>query len=119
MGCGNPKEKIEDQMMRLKMARIDLQMERQNQLEQLRNLGGPEMKTPSIPDYIDQNFLKDYIMKNTNINSNEEETLRSKQKRSKSHMFKSGNSLAKVGENGKRRKSLSRKSIFKRKSINV
>ena len=32
MGCGNPKEKVEDEMMKMKMARIELQMERHKQL---------------------------------------------------------------------------------------
>ena len=40
MGCENTKEKIEDQMMKIKMARIDLQMERMNQLELLKSIDG-------------------------------------------------------------------------------
>ena len=69
MGCGNPKEKLEDEIMKAKMARIELQMERYNQLKLLKNNYGKDIKTAIIPDYIDQNFLKDFFLNRQNSNS--------------------------------------------------
>ena len=89
MGCGNPKEKVEDEMMKMKMARIELQMERHKQLQLLKKIDGCDMKTPNIPDYIDQNFLNDYISKKRNsesiININD---IPKRTKRSKSFAIK-------------------------------
>ena len=69
MGCGNPKEKLEDEIMKAKMARIELQMERYNQLKLLKNNYGKEMQTPLIPDYIDPDFLKDFYLNRQNSHS--------------------------------------------------
>ena len=54
MGCGNPKEKVENEMIKMKMQRIQIQMERQNQLKLLRDIDGKELKFQKIPDYIDE-----------------------------------------------------------------
>ena len=56
MGCGNPKEKVEDEMMKMKMKRIELQMERYNQLQLLKEIDGSEIKPPVIPDYLDPKY---------------------------------------------------------------
>ena len=48
------------------MARIELQMERQKQLEILKNFEGKEMKTLKIPYYIDRNFINDRFTKSRN-----------------------------------------------------
>ena len=69
MGCGNPKEKVEDEMMKMKMARIELQMERHKQLQLLKKIDGCDMKTPNIPDYIDQKFLNNLLIKKKNSES--------------------------------------------------
>ena len=69
MGCGESREKLEDELMKLKMARIELQMERYNQLKLLKDIDGKEVKVAKIPDYIDQKFLKDYLLKRQNSNS--------------------------------------------------
>lgn len=87
MGCGNTREKIENQIMEIKMARIELQMERYNQIEQLKGIDGQKISIPLIPDYIDNKFLKDYLIKkSTNIscNSKDEDKIRKHSKRSKS-----------------------------------
>ena len=87
MGCGNAREKIENEIMEIKIARIELQMERYNQLEKLKGIDGNKINNPLIPDYIDQKFLKDYLKKksiNISLNSNEEGKKRKKSKRSKS-----------------------------------
>ena len=43
MGCGDTKEKLEDQMMKMKMSRIELQMERMKALQALKEMDGKEM----------------------------------------------------------------------------
>lgn len=67
MGCDNSKEKIEDQMMKMKMDRIELQMERYKALQQLKEIDGTDMKIPAIPDYVDENFIKENNEKNQEI----------------------------------------------------
>ena len=69
MGCGDTKEKLEDQMMKMKMSRIELQMERMKALQALKEMDGKEMKRPIIPDYIDQKFLQEQILKRQNSSS--------------------------------------------------
>ena len=80
MGCGNPKEKVEYEMMKMKMARIELQMERQKQLEKLKNIEGKEMKTPEIPDSIDQNFINEHFTNRRNSLSTLNKNTSTKQK---------------------------------------
>ena len=63
MGCGTSKEKIENEMIQMKMARSEVQMERFNQMKLLKEIDGTEVKAPIIPDYIDQDFLKNKISK--------------------------------------------------------
>ena len=54
MGCGNPREKVENEMIKMKMQRIVIQMERKNQLNLLKDIDGKELKFQKIPDYIDE-----------------------------------------------------------------
>ena len=121
MGCENTKEKIEDQMMKIKMARIDLQMERMNQLELLKSIDGHQFKAPPIPDYIDKKFLENYFLKMTKSSmNNNEETLRKKssqQIRSKSILLKRNSKLFNIEEKEKRQ--IARKKSFKRKTLKV
>ena len=58
MGCGDPKVKIESQMVKMKMERVEIQMERQNQLKLLKDIDGCEIKVNKIPDYIDNDYLE-------------------------------------------------------------
>ena len=58
MGCSSPQEKIEDQMMKIKLLRIDIQMERENKIKQLSEMTGNKIKYNKIPDYIDPEFAK-------------------------------------------------------------
>ena len=122
MGCGNPKEKVEDEMMKMKMARIELQMERHKQLQLLKKIDGCDMKTPSIPDYIDQNFLNDYISKKRNsesiININD---IPRRTKRSKSFAIKRKLQNNENQENPENQeiKTRKRNNSFKRKSVKL
>ena len=122
MGCGNPKEKVEDEMMKMKMARIELQMERHKQLQLLKKIDGCDMKTPSIPDYIDQNFLNDYISKKRNsegiININD---IPRRTKRSKSFAIKRKLPNNEIQENPENQeiKTRRRNNSFKRKTVKL
>ena len=116
MGCGNSREKIEDQMMKIKMARIEVQMERYNHLEKLKDMDGRQRKAPLIPDYIDQTFIKKYFLKKLNSTSNED-TKRRRPGRSKSFAVK-GNT--KIFEKKKQTRRFSRKGLtVKRKSLKI
>ena len=59
MGCAGAKEKIEDQMMLMKLERMEVQMEKEKELKKLSELEGHEIKRRSIPDYIDPKFAKE------------------------------------------------------------
>ena len=52
MGCGNPKEKIEDELIKAKFERIKVQMERENQIKLLEEITGKHINLPKIPDYM-------------------------------------------------------------------
>ena len=116
MGCGNSREKIEDQMMKLKMARIEVQMERYNHLEKLKSMDGRQRKAPLIPDYIDQTFINNYFLKKLNSTSNED-TRRRRPGRSKSFAVKR---KSKIFEKKPQTRRFSRKGLtLKRKSLKV
>ena len=52
MGCGSPKEKIEDEIIKAKMERNEIQYEREQQMKLLKEIGCSDYKSPVIPDYI-------------------------------------------------------------------
>ena len=52
MGCGNSKEKLEDEMIKLKFQRAQIQMERKNQIKILEGLEKKKITEPVIPDFI-------------------------------------------------------------------
>ena len=52
MGCGNSKEKLEDEMIKLKFKRAQIQMERKNQIKILEGLEKKKITEPVIPDFI-------------------------------------------------------------------
>ena len=52
MGCGNAKEKIENEMIAMKMERTKIQMERRNNLKLLEDIDKRKIIEPSIPDYL-------------------------------------------------------------------
>ena len=88
MGCGNTKEKIENEMMEIKIARIELQMERYKDLQLLKDMDGKEIKRSTIPDYIDQEFLKEKIIKMNHLNQEEAPEVKNRSKRSKTVAIK-------------------------------
>ena len=52
MGCGDSREKIEDEMIKLKFKRAQIQMERNKNIQKLEEIENRKIKTPVIPDYI-------------------------------------------------------------------
>ena len=44
MGCGNSKEKLEDEILNLKISLINVQMERYNQMQLLKEKNGFDIK---------------------------------------------------------------------------
>ena len=70
MGCITPKEKIEDQMMQIKMLKMEIQMDRENKVNQLSQMEGRQITYQQIPDYIDPKFAQEkkiYYGNNTEI----------------------------------------------------
>ena len=53
MGCSSIKENIENEMIKLKMERIELRHERRKQLQLLKDKYGCDFKPSNIPDYYD------------------------------------------------------------------
>ena len=59
MGCGSPREKIEDEMMVYKLERMAIQMEKEKELQKLAEIEGHAIERNIIPDYIDPEFAKE------------------------------------------------------------
>ncbi len=117
MGCGNAKEKLEDELMKAKMERIEIQFERQKQMNLLKDLGGDfQYKPPVIPDYIIKGSKEPTIRQRKIIQSSKHKTERIRpNKRSKSLAIKKKMSIN--GEeissehNTKRNKNLKRRTM--------
>ena len=121
MGCGNAKEKLEDEMMKAKMARIEVQYERKKQLELLKDIDGFEHETPIIPDY-KETTPNGKNMKSKrkiiNIKRHKSKLMKCKPKRSVSFKIKK-NEISKVDTINETRTRNSMKTVKKRKSNNV
>ena len=94
MGCGNPKEKLEDELMKTKLERIQVQMERVNQIKLLEEMTGEHIKTAKIPDYIADDTIKNKINsdKKNNSFSNSTSKIKILNKTQRSHsQFSKGN----------------------------
>ena len=59
MGCSGPREKIEDKMMLMKLERMEIQMEKEKELNKLSQIEGHKIKPCHVPDYIDPKFAKE------------------------------------------------------------
>ena len=120
MGCGNPKEKIEDEMLQMKMKRIEIQMERLNQLEQLKNLEGKNIKPSIIPEYIDENFLKARLLKEINSSLKLEDDFKQRRRSRKSKSFaikRNNNKLFNINDETSDAKKVKRRKSYKRKTF--
>ena len=72
MGCGSPREKLEDEMMVYKLERMAIQMEKEKELKKLAEIEGHQIERSQIPDYIDPQFAKEkrlYIEQNNENNN--------------------------------------------------
>jgi hypothetical protein len=87
MGCGNSKEKLEDEMLDLKISRIEVQMERYNQMQLLKEKNGINVKSPDIPDYLDPKFAVNQTKRNS-ISTNIKEVKNNPAERRRSKSFK-------------------------------
>ena len=59
MGCAGAREKIEDQMMLMKLERMEIQMEKAKALQKLSEIEGHKIQRNHIPDYIDPKFARE------------------------------------------------------------
>ncbi len=70
MGCSTSRESIENQMMKLKLVRMEIQMERENNVNKLTEIDGHKVVYRPIPDYIDPQFaIENKIYYDTRIKS--------------------------------------------------
>ena len=67
MGCGSPREKIEDEMMVYKLERMEVQMEKEKELKKLAEIEGHTIERHFVPDYIDPKFAKEKRLLNKMI----------------------------------------------------
>ena len=80
MGCGTAREKLENEMIMMKLQRIGIQMERQNQVKLLEDIDGRKIRVPNIPDYLDSKFKIKSLVKNTSNNKIRRRVFNSKKK---------------------------------------
>ena len=59
MGCSTIKENLENEIMKLQIQRIEIQMEKYKELEKLSKIEKHKIKPNIIPDYIDPKFAKE------------------------------------------------------------
>ena len=81
MGCGNSKEKLEDEMIKLKFQRAQIQMERKNQIKILEGIERKKITEPIIPDFI--SFQKEKPTKKILTETKENKSENKKEKKSK------------------------------------
>ena len=124
MGCGLTKEKIEDEMMKAKLDRIQVQFERQKQLELLKNIDGTDYKSPAIPDYIipklkkiQSAFRTKRSSKSTNKYNNKSKTIKLGPKRNKSLIIKNKSLLNSLNTNYQLREK--NEKFIKRKTVKI
>ena len=59
MGCAGAREKLEDQMMLMKLERMEIQMEKAKALQKLSEIEGHKIQRNHIPDYIEPKFARE------------------------------------------------------------
>ena len=81
MGCSSAKEKLENEMMKIQIRRLEIQMEKFNELEKLSKIEKHKIRPRIIPDYIDPKFAKEHkIYINNNIENKTDFTKEKKPK---------------------------------------
>ena len=89
MGCGKSKEKLEDEMIKLKFQRAQIQMERKNQIKILEGIERKKITEPIIPDFI--SFQKEKPTKKILTETKENKSVDKKEKKSKKEKEKDDN----------------------------
>ena len=89
MGCGNSKEKLEDEMIKLKFQRAQIQMERKNQIKILEGIERKKITEPIIPDFI--SFQKEKPAKKILTETKENKSVDKKEKKNKKEKEKDDN----------------------------
>ena len=51
MGCSSAKEKLESQIMQIKLQRVDIRTEREDRIKQYEQMTGEKLNRKPIPDY--------------------------------------------------------------------
>ena len=74
MGCSGAKEKLEDKMMLVKLARMEIQMEKEKELKKLSEMEGKPVKRGIVPDYIDPAFAKEKNLYDDELIVNDKKT---------------------------------------------
>ena len=74
MGCAGAREKIEDQMMLMKLERMEVQMEKEKHLKRLSEIEGHTIKGGQVPDYIDPKFAKEKKIYDDDYFNNDKKT---------------------------------------------
>ena len=74
MGCAGAREKIEDQMMLMKLERMEVQMEKEKHLKRLSEIEGHDIKGGQVPDYIDPKFAKEKKIYDDDYFNNDKKT---------------------------------------------
>ena len=119
MGCGNVKEKLENEILKVKMDRNVVQYERKKQLQLLKEIYGCEHEIPNIPDYIDTTPIGNHIKNKKNsipLPSSRSKKKKLRTKRSSSFKIKKNSLISKADtiDETKQRNSKKRNSKKKR-----
>ena len=89
MGCANSREKLENEMIKLKFQRVQIQMERKNQIKILEGIERKKITEPIIPDFI--SFQKEKPTKKILTETKENKSVDKKEKKSKKEKEKDDN----------------------------
>ena len=103
MGCANSREKLENEMIKLKFQRVQIQMERKNQIKILEGLEKKKITEPVIPDFISlkpERPIKKILTDTKNEKNKKKENKNKKDKKDKNDIKKRSKS-----ENAKSKKS--------------
>ena len=115
MGATSTREKIESQMLKLKLRRVEIKQERIERVKQLEELTGKEIIREPIPDYIDHSEDEINPEDIDNESEEEEEEIIKPKKKKKSKEKKEDNESEYEEKIKKKSKSKSKKNKKKQK----
>ena len=75
MGSSSSREEIENKMILIKLKRMEIQFQKEEELKKLADIDGKAVKWTQVPDYIDPEFAKqkNLFMENCNTVKNNDE----------------------------------------------